>query len=77
MWPWLCWVPVMAEHHKTRLEGSEAHERVRAAADDLSGKQEELTRVQREARHGDRNLRATMVALLERLGRLHDPRHKG
>jgi hypothetical protein len=76
MVPWLWWVCLMPHHIKDQRQHAEVHARVHAAANDLTDKQQELSQANRDVRHGDRNLRATMLALLERLGRVNEGRDK-
>jgi hypothetical protein len=55
--------------HTHKGECAHAHDRVEIAAADLAKKQQEHSVGSREARHGTRNIRTILGALLDRLER--------
>lgn len=72
MWhPWHPWHPWwwVIMHHPSKQECTDAHQRIKTAAADLDQKQQELKESSREARHGARNIRMLLGAVLARLTR--------
>jgi len=69
---WLSYGMMVNTHISKAKDCSDAHERVRAAAQKLETQHREKEEIDREARHKARNVRMLMEAVLNRLERRNE-----